>query len=257
MAPTLIAALMIFGFSLLLWLAQELGRSMGRRALADGGGPVKGIGVAEGAVFTLLGLLLAFTFSGAAQRFEQRRHLITTEANAIGTAYLRIDLLPAGSQPPIRVLFRDYVRARTRLFSEGAGEHYLNNLKVCQAIQQRIWRQSQQAASLPGASPAANMLMLPALNDMIDITTTRYVAGSNHPPETIYVLLGVLCLLASVLTGYAGAESRQRSWLHILSFCLTLAITAYVIIDLEFPRLGLIQIEAADQIIADLEQSMR
>jgi hypothetical protein len=256
MTPTLTAVLLISAFTFLLWLGHEAGRYTARRALANDGGPAKGIGVAEGAVFTLLGLLLAFTFSGAAQRFEQRRHLITAEANAIGTAYLRIDVLPADSQAPIRALFRDYVRARTELFNTNADADYTQRLQACQSQQQRIWQLSQRAAAQPGASPAANMLMLPALNEMIDITTTRHVARSNHPPKTIYILLGVLCLLASVLTGYAGAESRKRSWLHILSFCLTLAITAYVIIDLEFPRLGLIQIEAADQIIADLEQSM-
>jgi hypothetical protein len=256
MTPTLTAVLLISAFTFLLWLGHEAGRYTARRALANGGGPAKGIGVAEGAVFTLLGLLLAFTFSGAAQRFEQRRHLITAEANAIGTAYLRIDVLPADSQAPIRALFRDYVRARTELFNTNADADYTQRLQACQSQQQRIWQLSQRAAAQPAAMPAANMLMLPALNEMIDITTTRHVARSNHPPKTIYILLGVLCLLASVLTGYAGAESRKRSWLHILSFCLTLAITAYVIIDLEFPRLGLIQIEAADQIIADLEQSM-
>jgi hypothetical protein len=257
MMPTLAAILLIAGFTLLLWFGHESGRFTARRSLATGGTPVKGIGVAEGTVFTLLGLLLAFTFSGAAQRFEQRRHLITTEANAIGTAYLRIDILPAESQAPIRTLFREYVRVRTELFYSDSDDNFTERLQACQALQQRIWQQSQRAAGMPGASPAASMLMLPALNEMIDITTTRRVALINHPPTTIFVLLGILCLLASVLTGYAGGESRQRSWLHILSFCLTLAITAYVIIDLEFPRLGLIQVETADQIIAELEQGMR
>ena len=71
------------------------GPSLWHRELArDPEGLAKGTGAAEGAVFGLLGLILAFSFSGAATRFEQRRHLITEEANAIGTAYLRLDLLP-------------------------------------------------------------------------------------------------------------------------------------------------------------------
>ena len=87
----------------------EVGRRMGAARLAkDPDGLAKGVGAAEGAVFALLGLLMAFTFSGAASRFEGRRLLIDTEANAIGTAWLRIDLLPAETQPPIREMFKRY-----------------------------------------------------------------------------------------------------------------------------------------------------
>jgi hypothetical protein len=87
----------------------EIGRRVGAARLArDPDGLAKGAGAAEGAVFALLGLLMAFTFSGAASRFDERRMLINTEANAIGTAWLRIDLLPDEAQPPMRDLFRRY-----------------------------------------------------------------------------------------------------------------------------------------------------
>src|SRR5271165_7389931 len=83
----------------------ELGRMLSRRVkISEGAKP--GLGIIEGAMFALLGLLVAFTFSGAATRFEGRRHLIVEEANDIGTAYLRIDLLPTDAQPEIRDLFR-------------------------------------------------------------------------------------------------------------------------------------------------------
>src|SRR5262245_2274359 len=96
---------------ILLFLA--LGRALGRRAIArhDPNGLLGG-GSLEAAVFGLLGLLIAFTFSGALTRFDQRRAQVVDEANAIGTAYLRIDLLPAASQPPLRAMFREYVDAR-------------------------------------------------------------------------------------------------------------------------------------------------
>lgn len=256
MTPTLNTALLIAGFTLLLWLGFESGRYIGRRGLDKGHKAPKGIGVAEGVVSAMLGLLMAFTFTGAAERFEQRRHLITLEVNAIDTAYLRIDILPAGSQMPIRELFRDYVQARIALF-ETSEDNYNQYLQVCHVLQDRIWHQSQRAAALPDASPAANTVMLPALNEMFDIAAKRHAARYNHPPKTIHILLCILCLVASALTGYAGAENRQRSWLHIISFCLMLAITIYVIIDVEYPRLGLIQIETSDQLIADLEQRMR
>jgi hypothetical protein len=92
-------------------ISSEVGRHIGIASLArDPDGLAKGTGAAEAAVFGLMGLLIAFTFSGAASRFEDRRHLITTEVNAISTAYLRIDLLPDDSQLEIRELFRRLLR---------------------------------------------------------------------------------------------------------------------------------------------------
>src|SRR5689334_19405316 len=112
----LVSAACLF-LGILLFAA--VGRRIGIARLArDPEGLTKGASAAEAAVFGLLGLLIAFTFSGAASRFEDRRHLITTEANAIGTAYLRIDLLPADAQPEVRALFRRYVDARVTAFRQ-------------------------------------------------------------------------------------------------------------------------------------------
>jgi hypothetical protein len=91
----------------------ETGRRLGLRQLAqDSEAAQAGFGVVGGAIFALMGLLIAFTFSGAASRFDTRRQLVVEEANTIGTAYLRLDLLPASAQPPLRESFRQYVEAR-------------------------------------------------------------------------------------------------------------------------------------------------
>src|SRR5262245_22092651 len=92
---------------------QKVGRRLGERDRGRGptGDKVEA-GQGAGTVFALLGLLVAFTFSGAGARYESRRHLIAEEANAIGTAWLRLDLLPAPAQPHLRDLFRRYVDAR-------------------------------------------------------------------------------------------------------------------------------------------------
>jgi hypothetical protein len=95
----------------------EAGREIGKHAIAtDPLGSHQGLGPAEAGVFGLMGLIIALTFSGAASRFDQRRMLIIDEANAIGTAYLRVDLLPEEAQPPIRRDFRDYLEARIELY---------------------------------------------------------------------------------------------------------------------------------------------
>jgi hypothetical protein len=131
----------------------ETGRRLGLRRLAqDSEAAQVGFGVVEGAIFALMGLLIAFTFSGAASRFDTRRQLVVDEANAIGTAYLRLDLL----------------------------------------------------------------------------------------------------------AGYSMAGGQPSScWIHMLAFAVIMAVTVYVILDLEYPRLGLIRVDAVDQVLVDLRDSMR
>ena len=100
MSPSIYGLIFAGGLFLAMLVLLETGRRVGIRHLAeDGGGARQGLGIVEGAVFSLLGLLFAFTFSGASTRFEGRRYLIVEEANNIGTAWLRIDVLPAPAQP--------------------------------------------------------------------------------------------------------------------------------------------------------------
>lgn len=248
---TLFAALMFIGMLGFL----EMGRRIGRWRLAqDPEGADKGIGAVDGAVFALFGLLLAFTFSGAATRFDHRRDLIVQEANAIGTAYLRVDLLPASAQPPLRALFRQYVEARLATYSD-VGDHtkvsseYALSLK----LQDDIWKLSVPAAREAGTS----VLVIPALNDMFDITTTRKAAAQTHPPSAIFLTLFGLGMAGSMLAGYGMALSGTRQLLHMLAFTLAITATVYVIMDLEYPRLGLIRIDAADQLLRDVLQGMK
>ncbi len=110
---SLIAVALFIAMLLLL----EVGRRVGNKRLAsDPEGARAGTGAVEGAVFALLGLLIAFTFSGAASRFDARRDLVVQESNAIGTAYLRLDLLPANAQPAMRERFRQYLDARLDIY---------------------------------------------------------------------------------------------------------------------------------------------
>ena len=111
---TSLVSLALFAGMLLLL---DVGRRIGaRRRVADPDGAQAGTGAVDGAVFALLGLLVAFTFSGAATRFDERRSLIVQETNDIGTAYLRVNLLPDSAQPAMRDLFRRYVDSRIEAY---------------------------------------------------------------------------------------------------------------------------------------------
>jgi hypothetical protein len=235
----------------------ELGRGLGRRRLGQGEeGARAGLGAVEGAVFALMGLLIAFTFSGAAVRFDSRRQLIVEEANAIGTAWLRLDLLPSGAQPALRDSFRRYLDSRLAAYAKlpdirAAREE----LGRANALQGEIWQRAT-AAMREGATPLTVQL-IPALNQMFDIASTRTAAVQIHPPIIIFVMLGVLALMSSLLAGYAMAAGKLRSWIHMIGFALILATTVYVILDLEFPRLGLIRVDEMDQVLVELRESMK
>jgi hypothetical protein len=137
----------------------------------------------EGAVFALFGLLLAFTFSGAVTRFDAHRELVVEESNDIGTAYLRLDLLPPQDQAPMRQLFRDYVTSRLHLYDRVSNEVS----PATERMQQEIWQKAVAAVASPGANPDAGKLLLPALNAMIDITATRRNAFNMHPPAVFFL----------------------------------------------------------------------
>jgi len=247
----------------------ELGRRIGlghrardpRRKLAEGAG------AAEAAVFALLGLLIAFTFSGAASRFEDRRHLVTDEANAIGTAYLRLDLLPAEAQPELRRLFRRYTDVRASTYRKQdqtvfarflAGENQgvvAERLAQAAILQHAIWQRAITALDRPDTPARATVVLVPALNEMIDITTTRVMATRNHPPLIVFLLLVGFGLVGSVLVGYTTSINARRDWFHSILFAAILSLTMYVIVDLEYPRLGLIQVDS-DQVLVELAQTM-
>lgn len=245
---------LFFGILLLL----EIGRRIGiQRRAQDPDGATTGTGPIDGAIFALLGLLLAFTFAGAASRFDTRRTLIVEETNAIGTAYLRLDVLPASAQPPLRDLFRRYVDARLETYRKLPDmQAAMAELNRSNQLQGEIWSRAVAAGRMEGAPPAATMLLLPALNQMIDITTTRTMAGKTHPPVVIFIMLFGVALASALLAGYEMAGGKSRNWLHMLGFAAVLAIAVYVILDIEFPRLGFIRVDAFDQTLVELRKSM-
>ena len=235
----------------------EVGRWLGRRRQTkDEERARAGLGAVEGAVFALLGLLIAFTFSGAASRFDARRQLIVQEANAIGTAWLRLDLLPAIAQPELRDLFRRYLDLRLAAYRKMPDiEAARSELSRANALQGEIWNRAV-AACQESPDPVKAQL-IPALNDMFDLATARTMAAQTHPPAIIFIMLGVLALTSSLLAGYAMAGGKTRSWIHAVGFALIMATSVYVILDLEFPRLGIIRVDAFDQVLVELRQSMK
>jgi hypothetical protein len=249
------AAALFIAILAALWAGRRLGQGVIARSGAQ---PQHTIGSLEAAVFALLGLLIAFTFSGALQRFDGRRAQAVDEANAIGTAYLRIDALPAAAQPKLRELYRAYTDTRISTYRKlpdiaaARGE-----VERSRALQAEIWRETVAATRLKEARPGTELLALPAVNAMLDITTVRLAATQMHPPTIIYAMLIALAVAAALLAGYQQAGEKDYDWVHKLGFAAIVAFTVYVILDIEYPRLGFVRIDAIDQLLVDVRASMQ
>jgi hypothetical protein len=236
----------------------EIGFRIGRRSRARNPDDTGGSGsTVEAAVLGLLGLTLAFTFSGASDRLTVRRAQIVQEANAIGTAYLRVDTLPPEDQPQIRALFRQYLESRIETYEQFSDRAASDQARARGgALQMDIWHRS--VASCQRASgTGACLLVLPPLNDMFDITTTRVMAARMHLPAVILGLLVLLCFLGALLSGYSLSAQPRHSPLRMIVFSLAISATLYVLLDLEFPRVGLINLKSMDEAIIGLRETLR
>lgn len=254
----LIPASIVAVMSVFLMLMMEAGRRFGHyRKKRDPDAADAGISTVDGAIYGLLGLVIAFTFSGAATRFDHRRDLVTQEANAIGTAFLRVDLLPPAVQPVIKQDFRDYLD--TRLAYYHAIPDDPDGMRAAQSkytmLQGKIWSESVAGCKEAG-SPATTSLVLASLNDMIDITTTRAVAAEMHPPLAIFMALLALALTGAFLAGYGISGAKKRNWAHMLIFAGVMSLAFYMILDLEFPRVGLIRVNAIDHVLQETRNGM-
>jgi hypothetical protein len=252
--------LVTVGLAVALFLAMllflELGRRSSLRHVAKHGTGVRaGVGVVDGTIYGLLGLLIGFTFSGAATRFDHRRELIAQEVNEIGTAWERIDLLPAEAQPAIRSGFRRFLDALLEEYAKPPNSaDVLRESAALTRAQNDVWARAV-AASLAPSGESARLLLLPAMNEMFSIVESERLARRMHPPIAIFVMLGLTALAAALFGGYGLASGPTRNWIYIVGVAATISVAAYVILDLEYPRLGLIRVDTAD--LVELRATMR
>jgi hypothetical protein len=237
----------------------ESGRRIGvRRYQEEGEIASKGFSAVEGAVFALLGLVLAFSFSGALSRFDDRRELVVREVNDIGTAWLRINLLPPDKQPAMRDHFRRYLDARIEAYGSVGADMAATRSALARsaAVQKDIWALAVPA-SPETATSVAPLLLLPALNTMFDTATSQQEAARLHPPGIIFGMLGALILACALFAGYDMGSRPNLNLLHSIAFAVVLSVTVYVIIDLEYPRLGFIQMSDSDAALVALRAGMQ
>ncbi len=256
MSPSLAVPLIAAGLFLAMLACLEAGYRLGSPHRSDSSAH-EGLGSIETAIFALLGLLLGFAFAGAMSRLDARRNVIVQEANAISTAYLRLDLMPAADQPELRRLFREYLATRLRAHDEADDRGEAERLLVqVSDLQRQIWKRVVAASQLATTTLIA-VTVVPAINDMIDVTTARRVALRTELPTLILLLILVVAVLSAFIAGYAQAKRRRRSFLHMIVYAAAVATTVYVVLDLDHPRVGLIRLDSTEQIVRDLHNSIR
>lgn len=256
--PTLLFVATPLALFLGMLVMLEIGRRMGLRRLArDPEAAKEGMGPLEGSVLGLLGLLVAFTFAGAAGRYDSRRDLVVQEANALGDAWARLDTLPPESQPALRDGLRRYLEARLETYRLIPDlDAVKKELRRSVEIQDEIWK-GAIAACADARGQRVTMLVLPALDAAFDMTTIRTAKAMQHPPFVIFLLLFVLALASALIAGHGMTGAKKRNWVSMAGYAAAMAIAVYVILDLEFPRMGLIRLDSEDRMLVEVLDSMK
>lgn len=220
----------------------EWGHRLGRTGVEEEE-KARGVGAVEGAVFALFGLVLAFSFSAAWERYEQRRHTIIEETNALHAAYMRIDLLPKQSQPDVHGAFRNYLDARMNAYRVANSSGDLEAAEADSDVaRQALW----DTVIAQPRTLSSDLVLLPALNNAFEIGTMRTVKMYATTPWLITAFMGFLSLLSALLAGRA-LTGPKGGWFHRALFSLIIALTIYVVLDLDHPRAGLIRMPHVDR----------
>jgi hypothetical protein len=209
-----------------------------------------GIGAVEGSLLGLLALMLAFTFSLSSSHYDRRIQVINQEANIIGTAILRADLYPDSVRAAFRKDFRQYLETRIQFFDAGIDlKKVYATLDESAKMQQKLWDRAAYYGRKPEYLVQTNM-MVPALNDMIDIVSTRNTALLTKVPDIIFYILFALCITASFSLGYSVGHNID--WPIKLGFAIMTTLTLYLAMDLDRARRGIINVGFVAKQIVDL-----
>jgi len=206
----------------------------------------------NGMLIGLLGLLLAFTFSMANSRFDDRRHLINEEANIIGTTVLRTDMYPDSVRKLLRSALKDYVERRIAFYQAGTDlDKAYTEYLAGHDVGAKVWQLASDYAKKDGDLTKTSQL-IPSINEMLDIVETRRAAGEGTIPDSIMYFLFLLSVSLAFLLGYD--HEGKIDWIVVTTFAFTLSATVFSIVDLDRPRSGLINMDGPNRAIVALRE---
>jgi hypothetical protein len=236
---------------LLLGLAGWIGTSFRKRKhlLEDATGADAGLVL--GATLTILGLIIGFTFSMAISRYEQRKTYEEAEANAIGTEYVRADVLPPADAQKVRTLLANYTDQRILFYTTGEGEQLRRVNAATTQLQTELWSAVLKPATTQPTAVTA--LVLSGMNDVLNSQGYTQAAWWNRIPASAWALMFVIGLCCNLLIGYC---IRRTGMEHVVFVVLTLVISIsfFLIADIDSPRRGIIKV--VPQNLISLSQSL-
>ena len=230
-------------------LGYQLARYRQRNSQEEKESPVGGM---VGATLGLLAFMLAFTFGLAGSRYEDRRQVVLSEANAIGTTYLRAAMLPEPMRSETRNLLREYVDLRVEAVQQPAK---LNEaLARSEEVHERLWSLAV-AATEKDRSPITALYVV-SLNEVIDLHATRVMAGlRSRVPGVIWIVLYLLAILATVMIGYHAGLANSRRSIAVIALVIGFSSVLILIADLDRPGQGMLRV--SQQSMVDLRKSMK
>jgi hypothetical protein len=203
------------------------------------------LGIIQTATLTLLALIIGFTFSMAIDRHDQRELLEESEANAIGTEYLRADLLPPELAVSTRGLLNQYLDQRILFYTKNSHEQAQEIAQKTEAIQQTLWNGILPIAR-NNQSPMIT-LVVSGMNDVFNSQGYVQAAWWNRIPNTAWVLMMAIAICANILVGF-GARNFKKNIALFMIFPFVIAVSFFLIADIDSPKGGVIRIEARNLI---------
>jgi len=224
---------------LVLCLAAWLGASRFEGLRAQAVTLRQEFGIIQGATLTLLGLIVGFTFSMALDRYEQRKNFEGAEANAIGTAWMRAELLPPADATRVRTLLRSYLDQRVLFYSTRSPRQLDQVNGLTTKLQADLWS-AVRTPALANPSPLT-ALAVSGINDVINSQGDTQAAWLNRIPATAWLLMVVIAVFSTMLVGI-GVKREVRFSRLLAVLPLIISIAFFLIADIESPRLGIISV---------------
>lgn len=245
---------LVFGLSFIgLWLSAWIGRFLRRKQRKLDAEIREDLGIILAATLTLLGLIIGFSFSMAIERYDQRKNYEEAEANAIGTEYLRADLLPAADAAKLRTLLGSYLDQRVLFYMAHHDRSLQQEINVRTAqLQTELWSAIQAPAAAQPTPIIA--LVVSGMNDVLNSQGYTQAALWNRIPTAAWGLMAAIAICCNILVGYGLREALERAKL-LPVLPLVVSIAFMLIADIDTPRHGVIRVKP--QNLISLAESLR
>jgi hypothetical protein len=247
--PWLVFLFAMLAFSVAAWLGAIL-KSVSKNYLAE---EREDFGVLVAATLTLLGLIIGFTFSMAISRYDLRKNYEEAEANAIGTEYLRCDLLPSSVAAKTRNHLKDYIGLRLMFYATDDAETLKGVNAQTNELQQLLWSEVKDFSSVAQPS-AVTALAVAGMNDVLNSQGYTQAAWWNRIPLAAWILMSTIAAVCNMMIGYNMRSATSRKSLRYL-LPLILSVAFFLIADIDSPRGGIIRV--VPQNLASLSESLR